>query len=80
MCIRDSSCYTNISTQDFGCRKSCTGLYADVLHTEDAQAMDDPHVIGMIEEYQRYKMSFARNVIFDGDKRSKGEKTFYFNI
>ena len=71
------SCYTNISTQDFGCRKSCTGIYADVLHTEDVKAMADPQVLKVIEEYQSYKYSLARNIIFDGDKRSNGEKTLY---
>ena len=67
------SCYTNISTQDFGCRKSCTGLYADVLQHVDANSINDLQVLDIIEEYQNYKSGFARNIIFDGGKSTKGE-------
>ena len=78
------SCYSNISTQDFGCRKSCTGLYADVQHTKDAGLMNNQQVLRIEKDYHRYKRDFARNIIFDGARRIKGELKFsyehYLNI
>jgi len=66
------SCYTNISTQDFGCRKSCTGLYADVLRTDDTNSQNNYHTKHIIKEYQSYKYEFARNIVFNGDTKLKG--------
>ena len=39
---KDFACYTTISTDNtFGCRVSCTGLYADVEFTEDRILADN---------------------------------------
>ena len=66
------TCNTNVSKLDFGCKKSCTGLYADVQVTEVKDLADDPQILNIIEEYKRYKYSFARNIIFDADMSTKG--------
>ena len=66
------TCNTNVSKLDFGCKKSCTGLYADVQVTEVKDLAGDPQILNIIEEYKRYKYSFARNIIFDADMSTKG--------
>ena len=67
------SCYSSFAREDFGCRESCTGLYADVLHTEDMESLNNPRLISIMEEYQRYKASYVRNIQFDGEMSNKGE-------
>ena len=66
------SCYSNISTQDFACLNSCTGWYADVEYSKDTDLINDPQVAAIIEEYQKYKYKYARNVVFDGAQKSYG--------
>ena len=66
------TCNDKVSKLDFGCKKSCTGLYADVLVTEAKDLAKDPQILNIIEEYKRYKYSFARNIIFDADMSTKG--------
>ena len=64
------ACYTQVAREDFGCRDSCTGLYADVEYTKDATDIGYEHVV---EEYFRYKATFARNIQFDGQSKINGE-------
>ena len=44
--------------------------------------MSDPQFLSVIEDYQRYKYNFARNIMFDGDRKIKGEtrKLYNFNF
>ena len=68
----------NISSKDFGCTKSCTGLYADVLHTKTSEVLSNEHLGRIIEDYQRYKYNYARNIVFDGDMKTNGENYISF--
>ena len=63
-------CYTQVAEEDFGCRDSCTGLYADVEYIKDTSYFDYGHIV---KEYHSYKASFARNIQFDGDQASFGK-------
>ena len=51
------------ATEELGCMESCTGLYADVVHTPRDNL--DPYVRSLMDEYIRYKSNYARNIKFD---------------
>ena len=44
-----------------------------MLNTKDGKSRNDSQIQGLIEEYQKYKTSIARNVIFDGNSKTKGK-------
>ena len=45
-----SSCYDAVSKDDYGCRVSCTGLYADIYHTDDAEKDRFSSMFAMLAE------------------------------
>ena len=67
------SCQSSLARKDFGCLDYCDGFYADVLHTE-AEGEQQTDLESMEEEYNKYKDKFAKNVMFDGNSFSSGEK------
>ena len=48
--------------------ESCTGLYADVVHTPTDNL--DPYVRSLMYEYTRYKRNYARNIKFDPNEET----------
>ena len=59
--------------QTFNCTHSCTGLYADVVHTlNSSQSLEDSKILALIESYNEYKKSIARNIYFNEEKRDGG--------
>ena len=59
----DNSCYRNISTEGFGCKPSCTALYADVF-TKEAQKMEAKKLRRLTDLYDNYKSKIAPNLEF----------------
>ena len=59
----DDSCYREISTGSFGCKPSCTALYADVF-TKEAQKMEAKKLRRLTDLYDNYKNKIARNLEF----------------
>ena len=58
---------------DFNCIHSCTGLYADVVHTQNSsESFEDSQMLALIESYNEYKESIARNIYFNGENRNGG--------
>ena len=60
--------------KDFGCRASCTGLFADTSHyegnpddfTKDGATTLDSEVFSeLIKDYEAYKSKFLRNIKFN---------------
>ena len=57
----------------FNCTHSCTGLYADVVHTwNTSESFKDSQILALIESYNKYKKGIARNIYFNGEKRDGG--------
>jgi len=70
-------CYWDQVEKDHGCKtKSCFGLYADVWFKPCIREnFDDIEVLEHLEkEYFAYKSSFAKNLIFDPNKRNYGKE------
>ena len=65
------------ANDELGCMESCSGLYADVVHTP----MDnmEPYVRSLLDEYIRYKNNYARNIKFDPTKETLG-KDFHYSF
>ena len=64
------TCPMERANDELGCMESCTGLYADVVHTPKDKL--DPYVRNLMEEYLRYKSSYARNIKFDPAEETLG--------
>ena len=75
----------------FGCRVSCTGLYADVSFNkgnpedttldEEDLIMDTKIFSKLIKDYKDFKQKFARNLIFNSTSPGLGAQfkyLFYF--
>ena len=62
-----SACVRLLSRKSYGCRVSCTGLYADVLHyNTDTENREDSQKLKWIQAvYRNYKMEYANNIMFD---------------
>ena len=66
----------------FGCRVSCTGLYADVSFSkgnpedttldEEDLIMDTNVFSKLIKDYKDFKQKFARNLIFNSTSPGLG--------
>ena len=59
----DDSCYRGISSGSFGCKPSCTALYADVF-TKEAQKMEAKKLRRLTDLYDNYKNKIARYLEF----------------
>ena len=66
---------------NFGCRVSCTGLFADVSHMEgniddvskDGATIMDLEVFSeLISDYQVYKSKFVQNIKFNATSPTAG--------
>ena len=66
---------------NFGCRVSCTGLFADVAFkkgnpndaTEDDAVILDSEVFSdLMKDYQIYKRKFVRNLMFNSTSPTLG--------
>ena len=57
---------------DFGCKKSCVGLYADFVVTDQFTAVNE--FPSLDKEYSEYKESYAQNIVFDTMKFEHGRK------
>ena len=56
------------ANDELGCMESCTGLYADVIHSPRNNL--DPNVLSLMEEYTRYKSNYARNIKFNSTEET----------
>ena len=68
----DYSCHSKLAEEDFGCKKACTGLHADVAYNSWTSSMEDPQLKSIIEMYEEYKANYARNILFDLETDTKG--------
>ena len=77
----ETLCFTPLRKKDFGCRVSCTGLFADVVHiegnlddaTKDGATILDSEVFSeLIADYQVYKRNFVRNIKFNATSPTAG--------
>ena len=67
------SCYEELKKKDFNCTHSCTGLYADVVHTQSSsEFLKDSQILSIIESYHTYKARVARNIYFNGEEKNGG--------
>ena len=66
---------------NFGCRVSCTGLFADVSHMEGniddvskdgATIMDSEVFSELISDYHVYKSNFVQNIKFKATSLTSG--------
>ena len=66
---------------NFGCRVSCTGLFADVSHMEGniddvskdgATIMDSEVFSELISDYHVYKSNFVQNIKFNATSPTGG--------
>ena len=66
---------------NFGCRVSCTGLFADVSHMEGniddvskdgATIMDSEVFSELISDYHVYKSNFVQNIKFNATSPTAG--------
>ena len=64
------SCPTDKAEEDFGCMESCTGLYADVVHTPIDKL--DPQLSSLMKNYLEYKHNYAKNIKFDSTTETIG--------
>ena len=64
----DDSCYRKISTEGFGCKPSCTALYADVRFADEkstaAQEMVFKKFRRLTDLYDNYKSKIVPNLEF----------------
>ena len=77
--LTSTSCYKRVTTEDLGCRASCSGFYADVTWTEGREAMQNPKIIALKEEYLLYKRLFVKNIELDTDQPTGG-KIYAYNF
>ena len=86
----DTLCFTPLKKKDFGCRVSCTGLFADVSHiegnpdeiTKDGATTLDSEVFSQLrKDYQAYKGKFVQNIKFNAKSPNLGKncKTYRIN-
>ena len=77
----ETVCATEIRKDPFGCRVSCTGLYADVSFSEgnpedttkDGAMIQDSKVFSqLIQDYKAYKSTFVKNVKFNSTSLNLG--------
>ena len=66
------SCSQSIDTANLGCRKGCTGLYADMHYTQISpytqwkeQGQEWNNMFQLVQEYKAHKRQFVRNIQFD---------------
>ena len=78
----ETVCATEIKKDDFGCRVSCTGLYAGVTFSEgnpedatkDGALIQDSKVFSqLIKDYKAYKSTFLTNVKFNSTSPNLGK-------
>ena len=63
-----SECIKAASSSTFGCKVSCTGLYADVVFAENGNKKlwtDFARFSALEEDYNNYKWNYAKNIKFD---------------
>ena len=79
--LNETHCSSELRTESFGCRVSCTGLYADLSYSEgnpqdetkDGAMILDPEVFSkLIRDYKIFKNNFAKNVKFDSTSPDLG--------
>ena len=74
--LKDHSCYNKLSTEQFDCRKSCTGIYADITRVNDK---DIEQLGEKTEEMEKYltdiyiswkinlTKTFGQSLVFDSE-------------
>ena len=64
----DHACIQEISSEDFVCKASCTGLYADVRFADEQKTAAQERVLRnnkqLTELYNNYKNKIALNLDF----------------
>ena len=64
----DDSCYREISTEGFGCKPSCTALYADVRFADENSTLAQEMVLKKLRRltdlYDNYKSKIVPNLEF----------------
>ena len=58
-----TECVRDLANMDFGCKKSCVGLYADFEVTDQFTAVNK--FPSLDKEYSGYKEAYAKNIVFD---------------
>ena len=66
-----TECLRDLANMEFGCKKSCVGLYADFMVTDQFTAVNQ--FPSLDEEYSKYKEAYARNFVFDPTKFESGK-------
>ena len=71
----ETVCSTKMRKDSFGCRVSCTGLYADVSYSkgnpedttmdEEDKILDTEVFSKLTVDYKTFKSKFVRNLIFN---------------
>ena len=75
----DDSCYRNISTEGFGCKPSCTALYADIF-TKEAQKMEAKKLRRLTDLYDNYKNKIARYLEFSQSGNANQSESMLKNL
>ena len=63
-----STCYETVASDSSGCMFTCTGLFAHVGYKTDDDmryGKDWLNYSHLLEQYDRYKRNYARNIKFD---------------
>ena len=71
LCLPEQmTCVRNFKKTNFDCPNACSGLFADMQidQTEEKKASSD--VKAIVEEYIRYKESYAQNIEFNSSSPS----------
>ena len=52
---------------------SCTGIYADVVHSKDMELFDNTNLLEIVKMYKDHKARYGRNIRFNETNPKKGE-------
>ena len=73
--FNNSSCYQPLFEDNFGCKMSCHGFYAEIQYSpEDSQdiGIDDKVFSDLAKEYTAYKNRMMKNLVFDPTEPTLG--------
>ena len=83
----DTLCSSEMKIDLFGCRVSCTGLFADVSYSkgnpEDRSVASEDMILDtevfskLTQDYKTFKSKFAQNLIFNSTSPSLGGRIKY---
>ena len=77
----DDSCYRGISSGSFGCKPSCTALYADVRFADEkstaAQEMVFKKFRRLTDLYEKYKSKIVPNLEFSQSWNANQSKSLH---